>query len=153
MVHSDALKLRRYSRLRTFQNYPLHSASISRIFLSCATACSCWADASLGCRLMAGQRILVPSMGVRLPPSQPFASYIRPVRLAVQDAALSRRRSPVRIWYGLPNISGSFGSLFVSDTRFFPAPIFRFRTSPYLSGYNRDIRLISKENHVGFPST
>lgn len=27
----------------------------------------------LGCRLMAGQRILVPSMGVRLPPSQPFA--------------------------------------------------------------------------------
>ena len=60
------------------------------------------ADAPLGCRLMAGQRILVPSMGVRLPPSQP--SFIWPVRLAVQDAALSRRRSPVRIWYGLPNV-------------------------------------------------
>ena len=29
-------------------------------------------------------------------------THIRPVRLAVQDAALSRRRSPVRIWYGLP---------------------------------------------------
>ena len=94
----------------------------------------------LGCRLMAGQRILVPSMGVRLPPSQPLhllhmarsssglgrrplkaeitssnlvratmsspghseSLYIWPVRLAVQDAALSRRRSPVRIWYGLP---------------------------------------------------
>ena len=37
----------------------------------------------------------------------------RPVRLAVQDAALSRRRSPVRIRYGLPSIvQGSFGSLF-----------------------------------------
>ena len=33
--------------------------------------------------------------------------YIWPVRLAVQDAALSRRRSPVRIWYGLPTISGA----------------------------------------------
>ena len=66
------------------------------------------ADAPLGCRLMAGQRILVPSMGVRLPPSQP--SFIWPVRLAVQDAALSRRRSPVRIWYGLPNVQpGSQG--------------------------------------------
>ncbi len=30
-----------------------------------------------------------------------------PVRLAVQDAALSRRRSPVRIWYGLPRASGT----------------------------------------------
>lgn len=66
------------------------------------------ADVPLGCRLMAGQRILVPSMGVRLPPSQP--SFIWPVRLAVQDAALSRRRSPVRIWYGLPNVQpGSQG--------------------------------------------
>ncbi len=55
---------------------------------------------------MAGQRILVPSMGVRLPPSQPLFLIIRawPVRLAVQDAALSRRRSPVRIWYGLPRV-------------------------------------------------
>ncbi len=102
---------------------------------------------SLGCRLMAGQRILVPSMGVRLPPSQPRCvvtlsptarsssgsgrrplkaeitgsnpvratksfrgtpspSHIRPVRLAVQDAALSRRRSPVRIRYGLPTVQG-----------------------------------------------
>ena len=70
------------------------------------------ADAPLGCRLMAGQRILVPSMGVRLPPSQP--SFIWPVRLAVQDAALSRRRSPVRIWYGLPNVQpGSQGPGFV----------------------------------------
>ena len=33
-----------------------------------------------------------------------FGPYIWPVRLAVQDAALSRRRSPVRIWYGLPNL-------------------------------------------------
>ena len=55
---------------------------------------------------MAGQRILVPSMGVRLPPSQPLFLINRawPVRLAVQDAALSRRRSPVRIWYGLPRV-------------------------------------------------
>ena len=30
-----------------------------------------------------------------------------PVRLAVQDAALSRRRSPVRIWYGATKRSGS----------------------------------------------
>ena len=35
--------------------------------------------------------------------STPKLLYIRPVRLAVQDAALSRRRSPVRIRYGLPN--------------------------------------------------
>ena len=63
---------------------------------------------TLGCRLMAGQRILVPSMGVRLPPSQPLCVvFCRfwPVRLAVQDAALSRRRSPVRIRYGLPRVS------------------------------------------------
>ena len=33
-------------------------------------------------------------------------THIRPVRLAVQDAALSRRRSPVRIWYGLPDTPG-----------------------------------------------
>ena len=68
----------------------------------------------MGCRLMAGQRILVPSMGVRLPPSQPVAVLLssRPVRLAVQDAALSRRRSPVRIWYGLPKSTAACGSLF-----------------------------------------
>ena len=63
---------------------------------------------TLGCRLMAGQRILVPSMGVRLPPSQPLCAVfyrLWPVRLAVQDAALSRRRSPVRIRYGLPRVS------------------------------------------------
>ena len=63
---------------------------------------------TLGCRLMAGQRILVPSMGVRLPPSQPLCVVFCcfwPVRLAVQDAALSRRRSPVRIRYGLPRVS------------------------------------------------
>ena len=62
---------------------------------------------------MVGQRILVPSAGVRLSPSQPFSVLhsIWPVRLAVWDAALSRRRSPVRIWYGLPNVQGqSFGS-------------------------------------------
>ena len=35
-----------------------------------------------------------------------FGPHIWPVRLAVQDAALSRRRSPVRIWYGLPTVSG-----------------------------------------------
>ena len=66
---------------------------------------------TLGCRLMAGQRILVPSMGVRLPPSQPLcAVFCRfwPVRLAVQDAALSRRRSPVRIRYGLPRVIPGF---------------------------------------------
>ena len=86
---------------------------------------------------MVGQRILVPSTGVRLSQSQPFAACLTiayvarsssgsgrrplkaeitssnlvratkwPVRLAVQDAALSRRRSPVRIWYGLPNVQG-----------------------------------------------
>ena len=38
----------------------------------------------LGCRLMAGQRILVPSMGVRLPPSQP-------VYMARSSSGLGRR--------------------------------------------------------------
>ena len=62
---------------------------------------------------MAGQRILVPSMGVRLPPSQPLCVvFCRfwPVRLAVQDAALSRRRSPVRIRYGLPRVIPGFSN-------------------------------------------
>lgn len=64
-------------------------------------------DDILGYRLVVGQRILVPSTGVRLSLSQPCPpSHTWPVRLAVQDAALSRRRSPVRIWYGLPNVQG-----------------------------------------------
>ena len=38
--------------------------------------------------------------------AEPAPSYRRPVRLAVQDAALSRRRPPVRIRYGLPSTQG-----------------------------------------------
>ena len=59
----------------------------SRIFFPCATALPSAADASLGCRLMAGQRILVPSMGVRLPPSQPFAL----LHMARSSSGLGRR--------------------------------------------------------------
>ena len=42
---------------------------------------------SLGCRLMAGQRILVPSMGVRLPPSQP----LHLLHMARSSSGLGRR--------------------------------------------------------------
>lgn len=61
----------------------------------------------MGCRLMAGQRFLVPYVRVRLLPPQPFLRYTAQRttwlrRLAVQDAALSRRRSPVRIRSELP---------------------------------------------------
>ena len=41
----------------------------------------------LGCRLMAGQRILVPSMGVRLPPSQP----LHLLHMARSSSGLGRR--------------------------------------------------------------
>ena len=41
----------------------------------------------LGCRLMAGQRILVPSMGVRLPPSQPMQL----LHMARSSSGLGRR--------------------------------------------------------------
>lgn len=40
-------------------------------------------------------------------PAKLFAPSSWPVRLAVLDAALSRRRSPVRIRYGLPKVFGT----------------------------------------------
>ena len=43
----------------------------------------------MGCRLMAGQRILVPSMGVRLPPSQPVAVLLM---LTARSSSGSGRR-------------------------------------------------------------
>ena len=73
-------------------------------------------------------------MGVRLPPSQPYAllaSRFWPVRLAVQDAALSRRRSPVRIRYGLPNFS--FGEPFFWFAKFLFQQLVSTRSSRPLS--------------------
>ena len=73
-------------------------------------------------------------MGVRLPPSQPYAllaSRFWPVRLAVQDAALSRRRSPVRIRYGLPNFS--FGEPFFWFAKFLFQQLVSKRSSRPLS--------------------
>ena len=64
-------------------------------------------DDILGYRLVVGQRILVPSTGVRLSLSQPCPpSHIWPVRLAVQDAPSQGGDHQVRIWYGLPNVQG-----------------------------------------------
>ena len=69
------------------QNWGLRHGVTSRIFLSCAKAQPSAAMQSLGCRLMAGQRILVPSMGVRLPPSQP----LHLLHMARSSSGLGRR--------------------------------------------------------------
>ena len=69
------------------QNWGLRHGRTSRIFLSCAKAQPSAAMQSLGCRLMAGQRILVPSMGVRLPPSQP----LHLLHMARSSSGLGRR--------------------------------------------------------------
>ena len=69
------------------QNWGLRHGGTSRIFLSCAKAQPSAAMQSLGCRLMAGQRILVPSMGVRLPPSQP----LHLLHMARSSSGLGRR--------------------------------------------------------------
>ena len=69
------------------QNWGLRHGETSRIFLSCAKAQPSAAMQSLGCRLMAGQRILVPSMGVRLPPSQP----LHLLHMARSSSGLGRR--------------------------------------------------------------
>ena len=69
------------------QNWGLRHGWTSRIFLSCAKAQPSAAMQSLGCRLMAGQRILVPSMGVRLPPSQP----LHLLHMARSSSGLGRR--------------------------------------------------------------
>ncbi len=56
-------------------------------------------ECTLGCRLMAGQRILVPSMGVRLPPSQPLHLHMarsssgsgrRPLKAEITSSNLVR---------------------------------------------------------------
>ena len=68
---------------------------------------------SLGCRLMAGQRILVPSMGVRLPPSQP----LHLLHMARSSSGLGRR--PLKAEITSSNLvratmnfkAGCFGSL------------------------------------------
>ena len=84
------------------QNWGLRHGGTSRIFLSCAKAQPSAAMQSLGCRLMAGQRILVPSMGVRLPPSQP----LHLLHMARSSSGLGRRplkaESRVRFSLGSP---------------------------------------------------
>ena len=75
------------TEFQKIQNWGLRHGRTSRIFLSCAKAQPSAAMQSLGCRLMAGQRILVPSMGVRLPPSQP----LHLLHMARSSSGLGRR--------------------------------------------------------------
>ena len=86
------------------QNLGLRTAGICRNILSCATAAAerDWMHLGMSSN---GRTADSGSVNGGSTPSIPAsASYIWPVRLAVQDAALSRRRSPVRIRYGLPRI-------------------------------------------------
>ena len=84
-------------------NLGLRAVGICRNILSCATVATerDWMHLGMSSN---GRTADSGSVNGGSTPSIPAsASYILwPVRLAVQDAALSRRRSPVRIWYGLP---------------------------------------------------
>ena len=86
------------------------------------------------------------SSTLSVPAICPFQSHMWPVRLAVQDAALSRRRSPVRIWYGLPNVQPGLrapaflflGALVASALVSAPAP------SPLLERLLRRVPLLER---------
>ena len=67
---------------------------------------------SLGCRLMAGQRILVPSMGVRLPPSQPFVRYMARSSSGLGRRPLKAEITSSNLVRATKNFKGSFGSPF-----------------------------------------
>lgn len=86
-LHRSFTSWQNLTEFQKSQNWGLRHGGTSRIFLSCAKVQPSAAMQSLGCRLMAGQRILVPSMGVRLPPSQP----LHLLHMARSSSGLGRR--------------------------------------------------------------
>ena len=87
------------------QNFWLHGREVSRIVLPCAERRTKWQIGTSSSGRTADSGSVNGSSTLSVPAICLLQSHMWPVRLAVQDAALSRRRSPVRIWYGLPNLN------------------------------------------------
>ena len=89
-------------RAQSLQNSRLHAATECRIVLPRAERRTKWQIGTSSSGRTADSGSVNGSSTLSVPAILPSQLHMWPVRLAVQDAALSRRRSPVRIWYGLP---------------------------------------------------
>ena len=120
---------------RTADSGSVNGGSTPSIPAICAACFSLLARSSSGSGRrplkaeITGSNPVRATMSFRDTPIVPL--HIWPVRLAVQDAALSRRRSPVRIRYGLPNFS--FGEPFFWFAKFLFQQLVSTRSSRPLS--------------------